>query len=58
MKKEFYLSCPSKGCYEVLMSISNNGISVARISVLTFAEYEPGAKAVLALQLEQALAIF
>ena len=55
MKKEFYLSSPSKGVYEVVMKITNGPISVASISILTFTDYDLASKAVVSLQVSQAL---
>lgn len=57
MKKEFYLSSPSNGRYEVVMKITSGDVDVARILILTFEDYLPASSAVVALQVAQYRAI-
>jgi hypothetical protein len=57
MKKEFYLSSPSAGVYEVVMKITNGPLTVASIVILTFSEYYPASDAVVSLQVAQYRAV-
>lgn len=40
MKKEFYLSSPASGKYDVMMRITNKGVTVMEILILSFSTYQ------------------